>query len=247
MDDIDRRLAEMEPVEATSFSAIPLVHSIMQSQVLSRYDSFENRVAFCAELPRNINRVDVRLRDKEVWKTLCLANDYAVVVSGYVAENYVDIALIVGWQVYRTILMAIDPMAYLESLKSGDASACELDAGMLTEKWSDVSAHLKNMRHMDTDRLRIEIKKEFQRATKGHLPRDADTRNKFPASLPDNPDVRDLCHRLGKGRDRISAGAVSEIGIAREFTGEAPGNDKKARSLLRQARRFTHLWKRADS
>jgi hypothetical protein len=71
-----------------------------------------------------------------------------------------------------------------------------------------------------------------------------DTKDKTDPKMPDNPDVRDLCHLLGKNQEKISKGDTSEIGVAREFTS---GNDKKAASLLRQARRFPHLWRRADN
>lgn len=54
-------------------------------------------------------------------------------------------------------------------------------------------------------------------------------------SLPDSPDVRDLCRLLQKG---LPAGK-SQIEIAREFTGK---DGAKADSLLRQARRYRHLW-----
>ena len=54
-------------------------------------------------------------------------------------------------------------------------------------------------------------------------------------SLPDSADVRDLCRLLQKG---LPTGHT-QIEIAREFTGKDNG---KAESLLRQARRFRHLW-----
>jgi hypothetical protein len=56
----------------------------------------------------------------------------------------------------------------------------------------------------------------------------------FPATSPDSPAVRELCHRLKKGL----AEGYSQIVIAREVAGD----DKAAESLLRQARRFRHLW-----
>lgn len=66
------------------------------------------------------------------------------------------------------------------------------------------------------------------------------------AKQPDNPDVRDLCHLLAKEQSHIHSGKKSTISIAREFTHEKPNKDRKARSLLRQARRYPHLWKSAD-
>ena len=54
-------------------------------------------------------------------------------------------------------------------------------------------------------------------------------------SMPDSADVRDLCRLLQKG---VPTGKT-QIEIAREFTGK---NNNKAKSLLRQARRFRHLW-----
>jgi hypothetical protein len=61
-------------------------------------------------------------------------------------------------------------------------------------------------------------------------------------SLPNSPDVRDLCHLLQKGLPN----GHTQSEIAREFTREMPDDDKKAQSLLRQARRFSDLWKPAD-
>ena len=70
-------------------------------------------------------------------------------------------------------------------------------------------------------------------------PNAADNSKKSGPMLPDSPDVRDLCallakrHKTGKSLNKI----------AREFT---HGNVPKANSLLRQARRFRHLWDSAD-
>lgn len=69
-----------------------------------------------------------------------------------------------------------------------------------------------------------------------------DTTKKFQQSQPSTADVRDLCHLLDKQREARKQGKP-EITIAREFTGETPANDRRARSLLRQARRYPHLWK----
>lgn len=68
-----------------------------------------------------------------------------------------------------------------------------------------------------------------------------DKGQKLSQGMPDNPDVRDLCHLLDKNREQISTGTKTEIGLAREFT---RGNNVKAKNLLRQARRYPHLWKR---
>ncbi len=54
-------------------------------------------------------------------------------------------------------------------------------------------------------------------------------------NLPDSADVRDLCRLLQKN---LPTGR-KQIEIALEFTGN---DNKKAKSLLRQARRFRHLW-----
>lgn len=57
-------------------------------------------------------------------------------------------------------------------------------------------------------------------------------------SQPTSPDVQDLCFRLRKG---LSEGK-SQLTVAREFTGETSKSAPKAHSLLRQARRYRHLW-----
>lgn len=62
----------------------------------------------------------------------------------------------------------------------------------------------------------------------------ADNPRLFPGGAPDNPDIRDLVAKL----DADKGGKKSQNGIAREFTGESVGRDKKARSLLRQVRRL---------
>ena len=65
---------------------------------------------------------------------------------------------------------------------------------------------------------------------------DNDSAKEHRIKWPDNPDVRDLCAVLA----RDGGGTKSEIEIAREF---AAGDNDKAENLLRQARRFPHLWK----
>lgn len=60
--------------------------------------------------------------------------------------------------------------------------------------------------------------------------------------VPESADVRDLCAMLQKHAGR----GKSLIQIARDFTHEKPRKDRKARSLLRQAQRYPHLWKSAD-
>jgi hypothetical protein len=74
-----------------------------------------------------------------------------------------------------------------------------------------------------------------------------DRSQKDSQGMPDNPDVRDLCHLLDKNRDSLASGAKTEIGVAREFTRETPADDTKAQNLLRQARRYPRLWKRTDT
>lgn len=63
----------------------------------------------------------------------------------------------------------------------------------------------------------------------------------FPSLLPESQEVRDLCYKL---RKELGEGR-SQMAIARELTGESEGDDRRARSLLRQARRFPHLWKKS--
>lgn len=53
--------------------------------------------------------------------------------------------------------------------------------------------------------------------------------------MPTTPDVRDLCERLQRGLPKGKAA----IQIAREFTDH---DEPKAQNLLRQARRYRHLW-----
>lgn len=69
-----------------------------------------------------------------------------------------------------------------------------------------------------------------------------DTTKKISRQQPDNVDVRDLCHKLSKNRNAIRAKKKFPIDIAREHTREQKGSDAKAQNLMRQARRFRHLW-----
>jgi hypothetical protein len=71
----------------------------------------------------------------------------------------------------------------------------------------------------------------------------ADRREKNIPQLPANHDVLDLCKLLNANSERIASGEFTVIGIARKLTGESAGSDTKAQSLLRQARRYSHLWK----
>ena len=72
---------------------------------------------------------------------------------------------------------------------------------------------------------------------------DQDSAKKIRQRQPDNVDVRDLCKLLEKNRAHLKAGTKSEIGVAREHTGEPIGNCPDADNLLRQARRYPDLWK----
>lgn len=76
----------------------------------------------------------------------------------------------------------------------------------------------------------------FGASRNGKSPRTADSRaDNGKKTLPDNQDVRDLIYELQKQRDT----GKSHNQIALEFT---RGDEKKAGSLLRQARRFRHLY-----
>lgn len=85
-----------------------------------------------------------------------------------------------------------------------------------------------------------ELVRDRQRGTK------ADNRQK-KSRLPVNPDVRDLCQLLANNLAKKKDKRKTDIAVSREFTREKPGKDKKAKSLLRQARRFSHVWNRADT
>jgi hypothetical protein len=70
----------------------------------------------------------------------------------------------------------------------------------------------------------------------GQADRETDNSKKI---LPDNPDVTDLCKLLSRDLPKRK----SQIEIALEFTRD---NREKAENLLRQARRFRHLWPQPD-
>lgn len=88
------------------------------------------------------------------------------------------------------------------------------------------------------------VKDAIEQALVRHLSlRDSVVKEKTHPRQADSADVRDLCKLL----EKHSGKGKALIDIAREFTRETRGNDRKARSLLRQARRYSHLWKRADT
>ena len=66
----------------------------------------------------------------------------------------------------------------------------------------------------------------------------SDSKKQLSKRMPDNTDVLDLCKKLAERK----AGR-SLMSVAREFTKEPADKCPKAGSLLRQARRFPHLWK----
>ena len=59
--------------------------------------------------------------------------------------------------------------------------------------------------------------------------------------LPVSVNVLDLCRLLNKELPN----GKTQSQIAREFMRETDGDDRKAQALLRQARRFPHLWRRS--
>ena len=63
-----------------------------------------------------------------------------------------------------------------------------------------------------------------------------DTKKHSSPKMPDSPEGLALCRRLQKAAPLKRGQAIE---IAREF---AVGNDAKAENLLRQARRYKHLW-----
>ncbi|MGA2065807.1 MAG: hypothetical protein ABSG86_12600 [Thermoguttaceae bacterium] len=71
----------------------------------------------------------------------------------------------------------------------------------------------------------------------------SDSKKVLPPKMPEGTDVRDLVQRL---QVELPKGK-SQSQIAREFTGETADSDPKAQSLLRQARRYRHLWDASDS
>lgn len=77
-------------------------------------------------------------------------------------------------------------------------------------------------------------------ATTSSLGSTADNAQKPVKKMPDNPDVRDLCAELEKNAKKPSGKKRSEMQVALDF---ARDNEKKAKNLLRQARRYPHLWK----
>ena len=92
--------------------------------------------------------------------------------------------------------------------------------------------HIKDFPLDDLNELTARLMQEYARACL----RTADSKtDNGRNTLPDNPDVADLCRELKKG----VANGIQQKAIALLF---ARNNEQKAASLLRQARRFRHLW-----
>jgi hypothetical protein len=89
---------------------------------------------------------------------------------------------------------------------------------------------------------RGEIAAEWRAAVKAiTAPNDsADNAKKPENNLPENPDVRDLCLFLKAKRSDFA----TEIMCARGFCERHGIETEKASSLMRQARRYPHLWRR---
>lgn len=68
------------------------------------------------------------------------------------------------------------------------------------------------------------------------VPNRADRSPLFPRGIPHNHDIQDLATKIDS--EKNSGKSINEI--AREFTGESKGSDRKARNLLRQIRRMKH-------
>ena len=65
-----------------------------------------------------------------------------------------------------------------------------------------------------------------------------DNGKKSENSLPENPDVLELCRHLKAKRSKFG----TDIECARDFCRKGLGDESKADNLLRQAKRFRHLW-----
>lgn len=89
---------------------------------------------------------------------------------------------------------------------------------------------------VDRDDLRIQLSRLASRLRRLPIAAGADDSADTLKKIPKNPDVLGLCKKLS----RESGNGKSENEIAREYTG---GNERKAMSLLRSARRYRHLWK----
>ncbi len=107
----------------------------------------------------------------------------------------------------------------------------------VSQNFSQILDHLSFLMNFDYETIFQKIRLEYLMATE-HLHRveKPDTKPDTKKNkLPDSVDVRDLCHLLKKELPK----GRSAIEIAREFM---DNNEDKAQNLLRQARRYKHLW-----
>jgi len=119
-------------------------------------------------------------------------------------------------------------------------------AGEIAAALEETEKRFKAFREFPSDRLGDALHEAMEEqaerilavAANVAVPDKPDTIPDTPRTkLPDSVDVRDLCRALQKGLPQ----GRTQIEIAREFVGE---DGPKADNLLRQARRYRHLWKR---
>ncbi|MEI8371873.1 MAG: hypothetical protein WCJ35_03455 [Planctomycetota bacterium] len=178
-------------------------------------------------------------------------------------------AILLARSAYRSVMEAAYGIEKPPPGSRGIPSPCQFlpadvpdYAEHVIANWPAVVAVLKVISWVDLSQFRCDLDDESVRAERAHVAlavknddpsakakniNDSDTTSDSKKvvlpKLPDGVNVRDLVCRL---QAELPKGK-SQSQIAREFTREAANKDKKAQSLLRQARRYRHLWDDSDS
>lgn len=148
------------------------------------------------------------------------------------------------WMIFRPDQQATDAMMKLSVEYPLVVRQIQDHLDFVEKQWSRFSEDKYNVKTVSAERFvdamqdleaRIKIATETIAKAKSFAAR-TDSKTDKPKKLqPENKDVAYLCRMLGR---ELSKGK-QEIDIALELT---KNDKKKADNLLRQARRFRHLW-----
>lgn len=97
------------------------------------------------------------------------------------------------------------------------------------------------------DRIEGATARQFKKDFHENITENLGASDKSSGRMPKNPEVVALCQKLADAATRLAKRRTSESEIAFQFAGESAKSlaeqQMKASSLLRQARRYPHLWK----
>lgn len=174
----------------------------------------------------------------------CGVNPSIVHFAGESEPSVCEAILHCAGRTYASLLAVVDK----PSLKlDGNYTGKELTGEKVIAAWAAIQNSKAVFAGFDSEVGRAMLKQEYYRAMMIETRHDSDIETravmlkKRQRMYPDNVDVLDLCRALQKR----SGSAKPLIQIARDFTGESMGNSPKADMLMRQARRYPHLWRKS--